>query len=188
VASQIWDNLSTNKLLSATQSSLRPGHALETGILCFLFDILTDVNCSELAAVILQDLSTSIIPCFLNFCEGRSVFPAPRSVGWRRIWLSVFEWPVRRWIAEYRRASFRDRSCSFSTPPIFHRSSGSSPCRYICTPTTRNSRSLPAAFTEQFVGCVGESFDDVASWMSFKGQQGRVYLSRHAGRTNFLST
>jgi hypothetical protein len=59
VASQIWDYLSTNELIPATQSGFRPGHSTKTAILRVLSDILAAVDRGEFAALVLLDLSTA---------------------------------------------------------------------------------------------------------------------------------
>ena len=59
VVGQIWNYLSTNELLPATQSGFRPGHSSETAILRVLSDILAAVDRGDFAALVLLDLSTA---------------------------------------------------------------------------------------------------------------------------------
>jgi len=59
VVRQLMDYLQSTDLLPANQSGFRPGHFTETAVLQVLSDILLAVDCGDVAALILSDLSAA---------------------------------------------------------------------------------------------------------------------------------
>jgi len=58
-AHQLMDYLKASDLLPSMQSGFRPGHSTETAVLRVLADILQAVDCGDVAALVLLDLSAA---------------------------------------------------------------------------------------------------------------------------------
>jgi len=58
-AHQLMDYLNASDLLPSMQSGFRPRHSTETAVLRILADILQAVDCGDVAAIVLLDLSAA---------------------------------------------------------------------------------------------------------------------------------